>query len=326
MKSLFRCAVFVVAILPSLLQVAFAGAFEDGNAAYERGDYAAALGFWQKPADQGDGRAQQAIGLLYDLGYGVPQDFPTAITWYRRSAEGGNAVGQYRLAFMYDNGLGVLEIPALAVDWYRKAADQGLTAAESALTEIAWRARDAKEAIRWGERAYAHGDAEAASLICDLYIRANLDPLEQQQKDKWCGLRAKLEGDFWSDSETVETPLPQQELARVVDEMDRAADAFSSVGRVSFRLYASTLRRPKGVLALPQHGQYPALMRADGSARIGVRGLLSSHNFTADDIAPGIHIIPEKELPIVADGGFSVVHIAYDAVHKSVLPPRFGGQ
>ena len=62
---------------------------------------------------------------MYFKGQGVPQDYAAAVSWYRKAAEQGNASAQYNLGVMYDNGQGVPQDYAAAVSWYRKAADQG---------------------------------------------------------------------------------------------------------------------------------------------------------------------------------------------------------
>jgi uncharacterized protein len=49
----------------ALFGVAAAGPFEDGLAAYQRGDYVAAMGYWRPLADQGDDRAQTNLGRMY---------------------------------------------------------------------------------------------------------------------------------------------------------------------------------------------------------------------------------------------------------------------
>ncbi|MDE1994494.1 MAG: sel1 repeat family protein, partial [Rhizobiaceae bacterium] len=38
---------------------------DDGQSAYDRGDYAAALAYWQPMARQGDATAQDGLGSLY---------------------------------------------------------------------------------------------------------------------------------------------------------------------------------------------------------------------------------------------------------------------
>ena len=58
-------------------------------------------------AEQGAVDAQNNLGLMYDLGQGVPQDDKEAVKWYRKSAEQGLAIAQHNLGWMYDNGRGV---------------------------------------------------------------------------------------------------------------------------------------------------------------------------------------------------------------------------
>jgi len=90
-----------------LISTAVAGLFNDGVAAVQRGDYATAIGIWHRLADQGDTRALDWLGQMYQQGWGVPQDYAAAVSWYRRAADKGDAVAQNNLGFMYLYGLGV---------------------------------------------------------------------------------------------------------------------------------------------------------------------------------------------------------------------------
>src|SRR5882724_11990527 len=58
----------------ALTGAALAGPLEDGQAAYNRGDYATALRLFRPLADKGDSDAQNALGIMYDLGRGVTQN------------------------------------------------------------------------------------------------------------------------------------------------------------------------------------------------------------------------------------------------------------
>ena len=53
-----------------------AGPFEDGDAAYGRGDYATARDLWLPLAEGGDAKAQIMIGGMYADGAGVTQSYP----------------------------------------------------------------------------------------------------------------------------------------------------------------------------------------------------------------------------------------------------------
>ena len=92
----------LVTILLFLTTVALAGDFEDGEAAFQRGDYATALTIFRTLAEQGDAFAQNNLGVMYDLGHGVPQDDNQAFDWYARAAKQGNAFARYNIETMYD--------------------------------------------------------------------------------------------------------------------------------------------------------------------------------------------------------------------------------
>ena len=73
----------------------------------------------------GDVRAQFNLGLAYDRGEGVTQDYEDAVYWYRQAANQGDAHAQTNLGFMYYSGKGVASDNKQAVYWFRQAADQG---------------------------------------------------------------------------------------------------------------------------------------------------------------------------------------------------------
>ena len=75
-------------------------------------------------AEQGNAEAQFNLGLMYDNGQGVRQDYAQAVQWYRKAAEQGYAEAQFNLGVMYANGQGVRQDHAQAVQWYRKAASR----------------------------------------------------------------------------------------------------------------------------------------------------------------------------------------------------------
>ena len=60
---------------------AWAG-FDEGDAAYDRGDYATALREFHSLAEQGHAKAQWRLGAMYTDGRGVPQDYVQAHMWF----------------------------------------------------------------------------------------------------------------------------------------------------------------------------------------------------------------------------------------------------
>src|ERR1017187_2848162 len=104
-------------------------------------------------AEQGNALAQAKLGLMYENGDGVPQDYAEAVRWYHKAADQGNAYAQCSLGFMYENGQGVPQDYAEAVRWFRKAADQGNANAQCSLGLIYYYGQgvpqDYAEAVRW---------------------------------------------------------------------------------------------------------------------------------------------------------------------------------
>ena len=43
----------------------------------------------KRAAEQGNANAQLTLGIMYNLGEGVPQDFAKAHQWFERAAEAG---------------------------------------------------------------------------------------------------------------------------------------------------------------------------------------------------------------------------------------------
>ncbi|MGI9463633.1 MAG: tetratricopeptide repeat protein [Aestuariivirgaceae bacterium] len=122
-------AVFLV-LQPGL---AAAGPYEDGQAAYESGDYPKALKLYTEAAEAGNVDAQLLLGFLNFSGDGVAQDYATALKWFLRAAAQGDARSQAQLGVMYENGKGVPQDYGTAATWFGKAADQGYGLAQNSL-------------------------------------------------------------------------------------------------------------------------------------------------------------------------------------------------
>ncbi len=74
--------------------------------------------------------AQFLIAGMYERGQGVPQDYAEAVKWLRKAAEQGHAKAQFNLGLMYRKGQGVPQDYAKALQWFRKAAEQGVAKAQ----------------------------------------------------------------------------------------------------------------------------------------------------------------------------------------------------
>jgi TPR repeat protein len=69
---------------------AFAGPWEDGMAAYNRGDYTPAIRLFRPLAEQGNPKAQTVLGTMYHRGQGVARSPFRAFVWLSRAAARGD--------------------------------------------------------------------------------------------------------------------------------------------------------------------------------------------------------------------------------------------
>ncbi|WP_171251809.1 tetratricopeptide repeat protein, partial [Acinetobacter baumannii] len=67
---------------------------------------------------QDNAEAKYYLGILYEEGYGVTQDYKKAFEWYSKAANQGNAEAQNNLGAMYALGQGVEQNYKKAFEWY----------------------------------------------------------------------------------------------------------------------------------------------------------------------------------------------------------------
>jgi TPR repeat protein len=73
---------------------ALAGPWEDGMAAYNRGDYVPTLQLVRPLAQQGNAKAQGLIGTMYRRGQGVAKSSKRAFMWLSLAAARGDAAAK----------------------------------------------------------------------------------------------------------------------------------------------------------------------------------------------------------------------------------------
>ena len=77
---------------------AFAGPWEDGMVAYNRGDYAPAIQLFRPLAAKGNAKAQHLIGVMYHKGQGVARSSVRAFAWFSLAAAHGDSDARAKLA------------------------------------------------------------------------------------------------------------------------------------------------------------------------------------------------------------------------------------
>jgi TPR repeat protein len=87
-RALVYAALLGLAGLAGIFRPAAADQLEDGIAALDRREYAAALGLLRPLAESGVPRAQLRLGLMHQKGLGVREDYVEAWKWFALAAEG----------------------------------------------------------------------------------------------------------------------------------------------------------------------------------------------------------------------------------------------
>ena len=77
--------------------LALAGPWEDGMAAYNRGDYVPAVQLFRPLAQAGNARAQSVLGSMYKKGQGVAKNSAHAFIWFTLAAKRGDGKAKAEL-------------------------------------------------------------------------------------------------------------------------------------------------------------------------------------------------------------------------------------
>lgn len=135
-------------------------------------------------AENGDASAQYNMGVLYDQGYGVEQDYAKARQWYKKAAAQRYGRAEHNLGIMYEAGKGVPRDPSKAAHWFRRGADDGQAASQNNLAVLYMKGegvpQNTGKAAFWTARAAAAGNSAAIEnlprITSDLpHIHVNAD-------------------------------------------------------------------------------------------------------------------------------------------------------
>lgn len=138
---------------------------------------AAGLARLEKRAAAGDAQAQYQMGLLYQEGGEVQQDYRKAAAFFAQAAEKGHAEARYQLARCYYAGSGVERDSVKARSLLAAAADAGSVEAQFHLAGTYARGKggvrkNERKAAYWYKRAAEQGHQgakEHLETICRIH-------------------------------------------------------------------------------------------------------------------------------------------------------------
>ena len=148
--------------------------FDEGVAAYEREDYAAALREFLPIARRGDGMAQSYVGVMYQYGLGSTADLEKAVYWYSQAADSGDTMAQRVLGDLHAEGAWGKRDYAAAAQWYELAAEGGDVDAQRQLGNMYLEGRGVRRdhnlAAKWLHQAARQNDLQARELLRNTYV------------------------------------------------------------------------------------------------------------------------------------------------------------
>jgi len=122
-----------------------------------------------KLAEMGIADAQYNLGVCYEQGDGVAQDFKQAVYWYKKAADQGYAKAQHNLGICYYNGYGVPADHTQAANYFRLSAEQDDMYAQYNLAVLLMNGdgveKDVFEAIQMLKQAAQNGHPQAKEII-----------------------------------------------------------------------------------------------------------------------------------------------------------------
>jgi TPR repeat protein len=183
-----------LAILLSGIAVPVLAGFEEARAAMLAGKLTTVAQELLPAAEQGDPRAEFALGRMYEGGVGVSPDIQEAVRWYRRAADHDFVKAQYRLGVMYSTGQGVPRDDNEAVVWFRRAAELGNVEAQVGLGICYLNGngvpQDYKEGLSWLRRAAEQGHVVAQHSVSVMYREGMGMSKDDKESVKWSRLAA----------------------------------------------------------------------------------------------------------------------------------------
>lgn len=209
---------------------------ERGLNAYHAGDFKTAYNLTIPLAQQGNPDASNLMGMMYELGKGVPKNLGKSVAYYRQAAEQGNPYAQYNLAVSFDAGTGVPQNYREAVRWFRRAAEQGVSSAQYDLAVMIEQGRGTKvdhaKAVSWYQKAAAQGHVQAQNNLGWLYETGKGVKRDLVAAYAWFDVAATQGFDVASQKrDVIKTALSPSELRQAQEQSLKIRQATSLAAR-----------------------------------------------------------------------------------------------
>jgi TPR repeat protein len=157
-----------------LNSINFSTRLAQGKEEFRRKEYSGALAIFTEMATVGSADGMFYLGLMYQDGLGVSQDYTKAREYYEESVTKGNVDAMNNLGFMYSQGQGVPIDYLKAKELFEKAiASNNLVDAMVNLGDLYYHGhgipQDYVEAQKWYQRAVEAGDIDVHRRLGWMY-------------------------------------------------------------------------------------------------------------------------------------------------------------
>ncbi|MDD5215653.1 MAG: DnaJ domain-containing protein [Methylococcales bacterium] len=145
---------------------------------YEKGqgvaqNYELAAQWYQKAANQQLAFAQRNLELAHSNAQNAPQNSEEAGLWFQKAAEKGDVLAQFKLGELYEKGQGLPQNYSLAAQWYEKAAEKEHVVAQFNLGVLYEKGQGVPQnysnAVQWYQKAAIQGNAAAQYNLGIMY-------------------------------------------------------------------------------------------------------------------------------------------------------------
>jgi len=181
-------------------------------------DYVKAMKLFLTGGAQGHANSQTFLGLLYAEGKGVEQDFGEARRWFTQAADQGNANAQNNLGIMTAQGNGVTKDHVEAVSFWSKAAAQGHPSAQYSLGRCYAMGegvpQDYGAAQSWWVKAAEYGHVKAQSDLGTMYFKGDGVKKDYDESLRWYNMAA-AQGDAEAKKAVLGMPAFVEEELRM---------------------------------------------------------------------------------------------------------------
>jgi TPR repeat protein len=192
----YKRFIVIPAFLLSLVSMSVAAAsLKEVGEAIRAKDYKSAIEQLEVMTKQQHPEAEFLMGMMYEYGRGVEQDFVKAANWFRRSAEQGNVAAQTNLALLYVNGKAGKTDYKEAVRLLEKAAATG---SATAIYNLGLRyakgegvEKNPEKAAELYRKAAEKNDPFAQYNLSYAYAKGDGVPVDNIEALKWARLSAQ---------------------------------------------------------------------------------------------------------------------------------------